>query len=142
MCLLIRHQAKVQTLRQTSPTKRNMKKYIFWGFPLSRFLTKALKIKKISRSGSTLNCRSRHSCIKLTLMWCEKLGRNPNWRVVIMYVRMYVLCVYACQSHHSAVGSVLDVKPGFVSQVRHQNEIWKKKYFFDDFFSSNFWQKL
>ena len=114
---------------QTSSQKK-----FLWRDPLSRFLTRVHKIKKIamkslakiSHSEWTLTCRSRHSCIKLTLMWCEKLGRNPNWRVVIMYVRMYVSCVYACQSHHSPVGSVLDVKPGFVSQVRHQNEIWKK----------------
>ena len=33
---------------------------------------------------------------------------------------------------------------GFVSQIRHQNEIRKKKrkYFFCDFLSTDFWQKL
>ena len=36
---------------------------------------------------------------------------------------------------------LLDVKPGFEAQARHQNKI-REKYFFGDFLSADFWQKL
>ena len=36
----------------------------------------------------------------------------------------------------------MDITPRFVLQVRHQNEIWKEKYFFGHFLSADFWQKL
>ena len=69
---------------------------------LSRFLAKTLRIikaamksfSKICRSETTLNCRSRHSRIKLTHTTCvvEKVGRNPDWRIVMAN---YV-CTYLC----------------------------------------------
>ena len=37
--------------------------------------------------------------------------------------------------------SLLNVKPVFVCQVRHQNENVKQKYFFGIFHSADFWQK-
>ena len=37
---------------------------------------------------------------------------------------------------------LLDTKPGLVSQVRDQNEIWKKTYFFGDFLSADLEKKL
>ena len=65
---------RVKFKPQFRSSKRNYKKYFFKDFFFSRFLAKTLKINKIamksfskiSRSKSTFNYRSRHSCIKLT----------------------------------------------------------------------------
>ena len=61
---------------------------------------------KICRSESTLSCRFRHSRIPTQHEWCEELGRNPNWRVVMAnYVCLYIFLLY---SRLSLVGSVLN----------------------------------
>ena len=53
---------------------------------LSIFHKGIQNFQKIYRSQSTLNCRSRHLCLKLTHTqhkWCKKLGNNPDWWVVM-----------------------------------------------------------
>ena len=74
-CWLIRRKARVCTPGQASKRNMKKKKLFLRRLPLSRFLAKTLESKltchekvsqKICCSESTLNCRSRHSRIKLT----------------------------------------------------------------------------
>ena len=81
----VRTRLKPQIRRQNEIIKKNILRWL----PTRRFLAKTLRankfdMKDICRSESTLNCRSRHSRIKLThlICLCEKLGRNPNKSVI------------------------------------------------------------
>ena len=73
--LAIRRKARIRALGQTA--KQNIKRVFPRRFPLSRFMAIILRVNniamisfsKICHSESTLNCRSRHICIKLTLMY-------------------------------------------------------------------------
>ena len=87
---------------------------------------------KICRSESTLNSRSCHSRIKLThTAWVyEKLGRNPDWRVVMAnYVCMYVQCFknnLLCpptQPHFPTKGLTVGFK--IWNLRKFQNLLWK-----------------
>ena len=72
VCWLIRRKARVRVTDQTS--KQNTKSISSALSSLSRLLVKTLSLNKIAmksfskicHSASTLNCRSRHLCIKLT----------------------------------------------------------------------------
>ena len=85
VCCPIKRAATVQTPGHISATKQNMKKYFFGDFLSAQIWQKNLWVnrnwhekflKNIYHSASTLNYRYRHLCIKLTLKWCYKLGRN------------------------------------------------------------------
>ena len=84
--------------------------------PLSRFLIKTLRVikiamqsfSKICRSDSSLNCRSRHSRIKLKhtkVKWPGKQGRDPDGRVILAN---YYVCVYF-RKHLKSVKRKADV---------------------------------
>ena len=85
--------------------QNKIRKVFPWRFPLSRFLAKTLRVNKnchevsqnIYRSESTLNCRFRHLCIKIThttYVVGETRSIILTWRVVMTnYACMYV-CMY------------------------------------------------
>ena len=107
-------------LRPDISNKMKFKNIFIRCLPLRKFLAKYLRVNKITMKNFFINlsflfdCRSRHSinayrelwcgfihvctayylCIKLIRTqhkWCEMLGCNPDWRVVMNnYVCMYV----------------------------------------------------
>ena len=67
--------------------------YSIWcrkGLPLSRFLTKTLRVNKIVMRSFSFSFSIWYSESNLNY-WCVKLGSNPDWRIAMAnYVCMYV----------------------------------------------------